>query len=74
MAAVKSNSPPNGPPIYKVVLVGEAGVGKSSIFKRYRDGIFIERITSTLGLDKFTKDVDIGDERIKVRYGLSYQA
>jgi Ras-related protein Rab-6A len=44
-------------PSYKVILCGEYGVGKSSIFRRYVDNSFIETqdYMSNIGLDHFAK-------------------
>ena len=41
-------------PYYKVVLLGELGVGKSSIFRRLRDDTFDERQPATTGIDSCT--------------------
>lgn len=41
----------NRPHTCKIVLAGEAGVGKTSIFKRIRDGTFHEGTQSTIGQD-----------------------
>ena len=42
-------------PIYKVVLLGNLGVGKTSIFRRLRDGSFHEHRTNFIGVDKHMK-------------------
>lgn len=42
---------------FKVVLLGEYGVGKSSIFFRIRDGEFLGNAMSTIGVDYCTKDL-----------------
>ena len=54
--------------LYKVVLVGELGVGKSSIFMRFRDGIFHENYDGTKGMDHTTKVIDTGKEKVSVSY------
>ena len=38
---------------FKVILVGDEGVGKSSIFRRLKDGVFQEGTVSTLGVDYY---------------------
>lgn len=43
--------------LYKVVLIGESDVGKSSTFIRFRDEKFVEHIKSTIGLDNAVKEV-----------------
>ncbi len=40
--------------IYKVILLGNVGVGKTSMFKRLRDGSYEDEISS-VGMDKHTK-------------------
>ena len=56
-------------PSYKVILIGEYGVGKSSLFRRFMDNSFTELTgqTSTLGLDSFTKEYTFAGDKIKVR-------
>ena len=47
--------------LYKVILLGETHVGKSSFFVRYRDGRFVENLSGTLGLDETIKTVAYKD-------------
>ena len=42
---------------FKVVLIGNCDVGKSSTFIRFRDGRFDDYIQSTIGLDMAYKEV-----------------
>lgn len=51
---------------YKVVLVGELGVGKSSVFMRFRDDIFHENYDGTRGMDHATKLIETGKEKVSV--------
>ena len=55
-------------PSFKVILVGEYGVGKTSLFRRFMDNDFLEQTTprSNIGLDNFTKDYEFGDDKIRV--------
>ena len=42
---------------FKVVLIGDCDVGKSSTFIRFRDGRFDDYIQSTIGLDMTAREV-----------------
>lgn len=55
-------------PEQKVILCGEYGVGKSSIFRRFTNNTFVTATDrkSTLGLDNFDKIYRISDKDIKV--------
>ena len=44
---------------YKIITVGDATTGKSSILMRYIDGKFLEEIPSTIGVDFKYKDLKI---------------
>ena len=46
----------------KVVLLGEAGVGKTSIISRYLSNSFSEVLMSTTGASYATKKIEIDDE------------
>ncbi len=46
-------------PTYKVVLLGELGVGKTSLFRRIKDNSFDEFSTATAGIDSCTKTMKI---------------
>lgn len=52
---------------YKVIVVGEAGVGKSSVIDRMLGFPFHEGITSTIGVDFKTVERPIGDMKFKVQ-------
>ena len=53
--------------VYKVVLLGECGAGKSSIAEMYVNKNYQNNNTSTIGVDFFNKIVDYGDKRIKIQ-------
>ena len=44
---------------YKVVLIGNSGVGKTSLFKKITTGQFSEKNISTIGMDKKTLNLEI---------------
>ncbi len=55
-------------PALKVILCGDYGVGKSSLFRRFVDNSFVEESgpRSTIGLDNFSKNFQIEDKLVKV--------
>jgi len=53
-------------PTYKVVLLGELGVGKTSLFKRLKDNTFDEYQTATTGIDSCTKVMKVENEQVMV--------
>ena len=55
-------------PKQKVILCGEYGVGKSSLFRRFTNNTFVTATDrkSTLGLDHIDKEYEVGDKTIKV--------
>lgn len=56
-------------PEQKIILCGEYGVGKSSLFRRFTNNTFITSTDrqSTLGLDHFDKSFVVGDREVKVK-------
>lgn len=52
--------------LFKIVLIGDAGVGKTSIVRRYTDGIFTSAGIPTIGVDFCIKTLQIGGTAVKV--------
>ena len=52
----------------KVVLLGESGVGKTSIISRYISNTFSSVLTATPGANFTTKTVYIEDEAQSIKY------
>ena len=42
----------------KVLVIGNSGVGKTALIKRYCSNSFSDDFISTVGIDYFVKDVD----------------
>ena len=53
--------------IYKIILIGDSGVGKSNIVGRFVDGTFTSNSRSTVGIDLQVKTLDISGETIKIQ-------
>lgn len=68
MAALSCDGYMNKGPLYKVVLLGEAGVGKTALFQRAKDNSFHAERTSrsTLGIDSCSKYIMLDDTQITV--------
>lgn len=53
-------------PIVKVVIAGDAGVGKTSLIRRYCTGMFQESRIATIGVDFQIKIVEMGGKAVKL--------
>ena len=51
---------------FKIILIGDSGVGKTSILNYYTKKMFKDRIQSTIGVDFVTKFEDINGKSIKI--------
>ena len=58
--------------LFKIVLIGDAGVGKTSIVRRYTDGIFTSAGIPTIGVDFCIKTLQIGNSAVKVNDTLTH--
>jgi small GTP-binding protein len=54
------------PPIYKVVLVGDGNVGKTSLVRRFCEGKFEESRILTIGVDFQVKTVQLGERTLRL--------
>ena len=52
---------------YKVVLLGDSGVGKTSIVTRYVKNIFDNTIVSTSGVGFYSKTIIFPDQKISCK-------
>merc|ERR1712100_490234 len=52
----------------KIISMGESGVGKSCIIKRYCEEQFVTRYVSTIGVDFGVKPVDVDGVETKVNF------
>ena len=54
----------------KVVLIGESGVGKSSIIRQFVNKVFDDNIEASISTKYFTKEIKIESKNKKIRYNL----
>eukprot|EP00640_Fibrocapsa_japonica_P009831 CAMPEP_0113946498 /NCGR_PEP_ID=MMETSP1339-20121228/58086_1 /TAXON_ID=94617 /ORGANISM="Fibrocapsa japonica" /LENGTH=79 /DNA_ID=CAMNT_0000952619 /DNA_START=48 /DNA_END=284 /DNA_ORIENTATION=- /assembly_acc=CAM_ASM_000762 len=52
---------------YKVVLLGNSGVGKSNLLSRLHSDIFQEDFVSTIGVEFVSKVMEVNGEKIKLQ-------
>ncbi|CAM9102147.1 unnamed protein product [Heterosigma akashiwo] len=52
--------------LFKLLLIGDAGVGKSCILQRFTDDTFDEHQQSTIGVDFKVKMMDVSGKRVKL--------
>ena len=53
--------------LFKVVLIGEAGVGKTCLVRRFCQGTFPIGQAATIGVDFLIKTIEINGEKIKLQ-------
>lgn len=58
-------------PEYKIILLGEPGVGKTNFFFRLRDGVFVGSTASTVstGIEHMEYKISINGSTVKVSPG-----
>lgn len=52
--------------LFKIVLIGDASVGKTCLVRRYAKGFFVGSPGATIGVDFLMKNVDVDGEIVKV--------
>jgi len=53
--------------LFKIVVIGDSGVGKSCLISQYVTGTFHSTYISTIGVDFFIKEKMFNDKRIKLQ-------
>lgn len=54
--------------VYKILVIGDIGVGKTSIIKRYTNNIFSQNYKATIGVDFAMKIVEKNDLKIRMQF------
>lgn len=52
--------------LFKIVLIGDCGVGKTCVVQRFKSGTFVERHGNTIGVDFSMKTVMVDGKKVKV--------
>ena len=52
--------------ILKYIMIGDSGVGKSSILNTYMTNNFDKNINSTIGVEFYTKEFKMDDKKFKI--------
>ena len=47
------------PEHFKIIIIGDTSVGKTSLMRRYIEGIYNEKTLSTIGIELFKKEITI---------------
>jgi len=53
--------------LFKLLLIGDSGVGKSCLLLRFSDGTFNESFISTIGVDFKIKTIELDGKKIKLQ-------
>lgn len=53
--------------LFKLLVIGDSGVGKSSLVQRFADDTFVDTYISTIGVDFKIKTVMIQDKKVKLQ-------
>ncbi|MFX0075161.1 MAG: GTP-binding protein [Candidatus Hermodarchaeota archaeon] len=52
--------------IFKIVIFGDAGSGKTALTQRFKTDMFISDSQMTIGVDFETKDIEVDGKRVKL--------
>lgn len=53
--------------LFKIILIGDSGVGKTSLMKRYTDDVYVKDAASTIGVDFKIKTIMVNNKKVKLQ-------
>ncbi|KAK0181718.1 hypothetical protein PV327_003978 [Microctonus hyperodae] len=53
--------------LFKIVLIGDCGTGKTCVLQRFRSGTYVERHGNTIGVDFSMKTILIDGKKVKLQ-------
>nr|CAD7463758.1 unnamed protein product [Timema tahoe] len=53
--------------LFKIVLIGDCGAGKTCVVQRFKSGTFVERHGNTIGVDFSMKNVIVDGKKVKLQ-------
>lgn len=53
--------------VFKIIIIGQSSVGKTSIIRRYVDEQYSENYQVTIGVDHKVKTLEVGDKIVKLQ-------
>lgn len=53
--------------LFKIVLIGDCGTGKTCVVQRFRSGTYVERQGNTIGVDFSMKTIFVDGKKIKLQ-------
>ncbi|CAG2234786.1 RAB43 [Mytilus edulis] len=53
--------------LFKIVLIGDAGVGKTCVVQRFKSGTYVEKHGSTIGVDFTMKTLKVDGKLVKLQ-------
>ncbi|XP_061570789.1 ras-related protein Rab-19-like [Cololabis saira] len=53
--------------LFKIILIGDSNVGKTSVVQNFKSGVFSEKQQNTIGVDFTVRTVDIEGKKVKIQ-------